>query len=398
MMRLGAAACLIASLSVVGCGDSAADAGGETGESGTSGDGDGDTDGTETSGSSGDGDGDATGDGDGDASGDGDGDPATGDGDGDGSGDGDGDGSGDGDGDGTGDGDGEGTGDGDGDGTGDGDGDGTGDGDGDGTGDGDGDGTGDGDGDDPNQYAPWILHVEEPDQMTDRLVQIFVDENNLGQRNVICEDLTLPDGIPSNTAFTSLTFNSNVLYASVRKFNVNGDTLLRINPCDCTTEEVGQYGNGMYDGLNGITSNEIQDMFGSSSTDDIIIDIDPETADAGFLADLPGDWGSTGLTWSDPVDNVLYGINATNDRLYTFDGDNAMNISDIQMNGNFGSVGIEYHPGFDVLYACGIANDNNSLYSVDIDSGMVTQVVADAFEAVCDNLAAPFGPVDCIPM
>ena len=37
--------------------------------------------------------------------------------------------------------------------------------------------------------------------------------------------------------------------------------------------------------------------------------------------------------------------------------------------------------GFDVLYACGIANDNTSLYSVDIQSGEVTQEVANAFDA-----------------
>ena len=85
---------LVASLGLIGCGDSPSE----------------DTGANETETTA-----EATGDGDGDATGDGDGDPATGDGDGDATGDGDGDATGDGDGDATGDGDGDPTGDGDGD-------------------------------------------------------------------------------------------------------------------------------------------------------------------------------------------------------------------------------------------------------------------------------------------
>jgi hypothetical protein len=58
-------------------------------------------------------------------------------------------------------------------------------------------------------------------------------------------------------------------------------------------------------------------MVGASSTQDVIIDIDPVTAVSVMLNPLPANWESTGLTWSDPVDNVLYGINASDDRLYT---------------------------------------------------------------------------------
>ena len=191
-----------------------------------------------------------------------------------------------------------------------------------------------------------------------------------------------------------LTFNSDVLFASVR-LQSNGDTLLRIDPCQCTSEEIGQYSG--FTGVNGITSNELQVMFGASSTQDVIIDIDPMTAISNMLNPLPGNWGSTGLTWSDPIDNLLYGINASDDRLYTFNGDDASSIGSVQMDMNFASVGIEFHPGVDKLYACGISGQNSSLFSVDLQSGMVSLEAADVLEANCDNLAAPFGPVECIP-
>jgi hypothetical protein len=98
------------------------------------------------------------------------------------------------------------------------------------------------------------------------------------------------------------------------------------------------------------------------------------------------------------VDNVLYGINATTDRLYTFDGDTAMELDQIQLSGNFASVGLELHPSLGNLYACGINGQQRALYEVDVLSGDVTQLAPDVWAANCDNIAAPFGPVDCIPM
>jgi hypothetical protein len=226
------------------------------------------------------------------------------------------------------------------------------------------------------------------------LVQISVVDGEVGQTTVICPDIELPASIPADTVFTSLTFNSNVLFASVRK-QANGDTLLLVDPCQCTATEIGEYSG--FSGVNGITSNELQVMFGASSTQDVILEIDPLTAVSSVLNPLPGNWGSTGLTWSDPQDNVLYGINASDDRLYTFDGSDASSLGSIAMNANFSSVGIEFHPGLDKLYACGVAGQQTSLFSVDLATGTVSLEAANVTQATCDNLAAPFGPVDCIP-
>src|SRR5690606_22614310 len=209
---------------------------------------------------------------------------------------------------------------------------------GDGDGDGDGDPTGDGDGDGLDLPA-WILSIDEVDATTDRLIRISIDDLDVGTVTEICADIVLPEGIPNNTNITSLTFNANVLYASAQD-NLIGDTLLIIDPCTCEATEVGKYG---YSQVNGITSNEAQQMFGVAVAEDVILDIDPQTAMSTVLQPLGANWGSTGLTWSQPQDNVLYGINATTDRLHTFDGDDGTELDSIQLDGNFASVGLELH-------------------------------------------------------
>ena len=373
----------------MGCSDDTGASGGggseESGSETVGGDGDGDSaSGSESESDSmttlGDGDGDSgPGDGDGDdpataTEGDGDGDTGPGDGDGD-----------------------TGPGDGDGDtGPGDGDGDtGPGDGDGDTGGDGDGDTTGDGDGDENPPVLPaWILSIDEVDNTTDRLIRISIDDNDIGTVDVVCDDIELPDNIPATTNFTSLTFNQNVLFASAQD-NLVGDTLMVIDPCTCTATEVGKYG---YSQVNGITSNEVQDMFGVAVAEDVIIDIDPQDAQSVELAALGSNWGPTGLTWSQPQDNVLYGINATTDRLHTFDGDSGMEVDQLQLQGNFGSVGLELHPTFNRLFGCGVSGDGRSLYEVGVMDGSMTQLAPNVWTNNCDNIAAPFGPVDCIPM
>ena len=299
----------------------------------------------------------------------------------------------------TGDGDGDpATGDGDGDMTttsGDGDGDETttsGDGDGDGmTGDGDGDGMG-GDGDGDGLELPlWLLNIDNLGE-THRLVRLSLAEGEEGQTDVICDDLTLPPGIPANTSFNSLTFNANLLLASMRD-QITGDTLALIDPCTCEVSEIGKYG---FERVNGITSNEDQLMFGTSNAQDAMIQIDPMTAMSMQIQDL-GEWGSGGLTWSEPQENVLYAINSADDRLYTFDGDDASPLGDIPLSQTFGSVGMELHPTLGVIYACGVNNDPSSLHSINIETGDVEFVATTDLDANCSNLAAPFGPVDCVP-
>ena len=337
-----------------------------------SGDGDGDPDtetdtdpATDTDPTTGDGDGDTgTGDGDGDTgTGDGDGDTGTGDGDGD---------------TGTGDGDGDtGTGDGDGDtGTGDGDGDtGTGDGDGDtGTGDGDGDmGTGDGDGDQEPLPPAWLLSIDNPSKMLQK-VDIFT-----GETEDLCQ-------LNTNNSYPSLTFSrANTLYASR-----SGQALDIIDPCTCEITPVGDY--GVWTGVNGITADNGVDLRGIASTQDETIEIDTQDGMAGLIGALGINFGTTGATWTDEFDG-MWAINGNDDWLYQVDVETGMASQHVQLNYNFGTVGIEISAFNGVIYACSSAGD---LLSVDPDTGMV-EIIGDMGNAgSCTNLAAPFEPVGCI--
>jgi hypothetical protein len=239
----------------------------------------------------------------------------------------------------------------------------------------------------------WLLSVDEPGGNVHALVRISLAPGEEGVTTVICPDLALPPSLPANSAFTSLTFNANVLYGSAQD-NANGDTLVIIDPCVCEVSEVGKYGFTL---VNGITSNAAQVMFGLSAQSDVIIDIDPQTATGSQVAALGVNWGSHGLSWSDEQLNVLYGINASTDRLHTFDGTDASELGSILLDADFSSVGLELHPGLATLYACGIAGQGTDLFSIDVDTGTVTQVAATGLVAGCDNLGAPFGPVECIP-
>jgi len=152
----------------------------------------------------------------------------------------------------------------------------------------------------------------------------------------------MPIGIPQTGNVTALTFNQEELFASVGKIDI-ADTLIRIDPCECKATEIGMYG---YTNVNGITSNVDSNMIGISGAVDEIISIDTQTGQASFFADLPGDWGSHGLTWSDPESNVLYGIDSAADMLHIFDADNGVPVGQPKpLSMAFGSVGIEFHPG-----------------------------------------------------
>ncbi len=239
------------------------------------------------------------------------------------------------------------------------------------------------------ELASWVLVVEDQAGGAHRLLRISIDPLDIGTVTEICPDITMPASIGQDTNITALTFNKSTLYASARK-NINGDTLISIDPCLCTATEIGEYGTHY---VNGITSNVDEKMLGLTAATDDILEIDVMTAMASVLNALPGNWGSHGLTWSDAMSNELYGIEATSDKLYTFDGNTGTTLGSVNLSMGFGIVGMEYHPGVQVLYAC---SDPGDLWSVDVATGTVTVEAIVGIEG-CDNLAAPFGPVACVP-
>jgi Tol biopolymer transport system component len=112
-------------------------------------------------------------------------------------------------------------------------------------------------------------------------------------------------------------------------------------------------------------------LFGSETAGQLLVTIDPlsgESAGIGFISDH-----FDGFAY-DPVNDVLYGINTGDDRIYTFDKETAAAAP----IGAPGFIGFNYPGGlaFDPIRGILYANDEttNVLYSIDTTTGLGTPV------------------------
>lgn len=247
------------------------------------------------------------------------------------------------------------------------------------------------DDDDGETAEPWLLAIDEDESTIDALIQISVEPGAEGEVSVVCPDLELPSDFDPDTNFTSLAYHDGILYASAAR-ETWGDTLMRIDPCACTATMVGTYGFALASGL----ASSGDGLFGIAAEEDLLITIDPATANAEQWAVLAQDWGSHGLTSMGPNDDSLYGLDATSDRLYRFAGANRVAFESVAASEDFASVGLEFHPGREQLYACGLRDRGTALATIDRESGLVEVVAESVFTTDCDNLAGPSGPMDCI--
>jgi hypothetical protein len=239
------------------------------------------------------------------------------------------------------------------------------------------------------KLAPWILTLDNSDDATGHnLARISIAEADYGTVTFVCDEVTLPNSVPTTNIISSLTFNNGRLYAS-GKGTEDGDTMFLIDPCACTATVVGQYG---YTLVAGITSNGVQDMFGISGGEDLVMTIAPATAMGTLLSALGADWGTVGLTWSGAQKDSLWGISGSTDELIEFSASDGTQLNSLVMDFDFTSVGVEYHPGVDTIYAC---SGSGELLEVNPATGAV-KVGPDMGLGTCNNLAAPFGSVQCI--
>ena len=241
-------------------------------------------------------------------------------------------------------------------------------------------------------HEPYLLVIDEDEGTSDALLQISVQPGEEGKVEVLCEDLELPPGVPEDTNFTALISHEGTLYASALQ-ETWGDTLMRIDPCNCTATLVGEYG---FEGVSGLATTRDGRLLGLSAASDLLIEIDPPTGNAEQMIGLTADWSSVGLSASKPEDNLLYGIDASANTLQVFDGSDGSELETVALSKDFGAVGLEYHWGRERLYACGVVEDSTSLYRVDIDSGEVSLVAEGLFTTACDNMAIPLEPFHCI--
>jgi hypothetical protein len=238
---------------------------------------------------------------------------------------------------------------------------------------------------------PWLLAIDEDEGTRDALIQISVEPGSEGEVTVVCEDLELPAGFPADTNFTALVDLGGTLYASAQR-DTWGDTLVEIDACACTVREVGAYGFTLVSGLG---TNVDGTLIGLAAEGELLIEIDPSSANSEELGALSEDWGSNGLSSADPQTSLLYGINATSDRLHRLHSDGS-EFDSLPLSEDFAAVGTEFHLGRGLLYACGVLGRETSLFVVDHRTGAVSLAAESVFTSACDNLAAPAGPIACV--
>ena len=220
---------------------------------------------------------------------------------------------------------------------------------------------------------PWLLSI---DNKSRKLLKIDIVT---GKSAVVCT-------LANTYSYPSLTFRrDNVLVAS-RK----GAALDQIDPCTCKVVAIGAYGTAT--GVNGITSNHAQGLFGISAGLQTLISIDPTTGVATSIGKLGVKFSANGATWSDAI-KALYAINSADDTLYVVDPATGVASPQAVLSKPFGSVGVERHPGNGQIYAC---TDDGILRKIDPVTGNVTEIGAMGELGACSNLAAPWGPVKCV--
>ena len=220
---------------------------------------------------------------------------------------------------------------------------------------------------------PWLLSI---DNGSRQLLKVDIVS---GKTAAICT-------IQNKFSYPSLTFRrDNVLVAS-RK----GAGLDQINPCTCEVVTIGPYGAAT--GVNGITSNHAQGLFGISAGLQTLIAINPASGVATSIGALGVKFGANGATWSDAI-GALYAINANDDTLYVVDPKTGVASPQAILSKKFSTVGVERHPGNGQIYAC---TDDGILRKVDPVTGNVSEIGPMGQASACTNLAAPWGPVACI--
>lgn len=245
------------------------------------------------------------------------------------------------------------------------------------------------DDDDDDEPAAALLAIDEDLGEVDSLVQIDVRPNHVGEVTLLCDDLALPPELPSDTNFTSLVWRDDRLYASA-SLATWGDTLVEIDACACSVTVVASFG---YTLVSGLAPHPDALLYGLAADADMLISIDPQTNTFEPLTPLGSDWGSHGLSGTGPMGALLYALDADSDRLHRFDAADGSPLGDVAVSDDFAAVGLEYHVERELLFACGVAERETDLATIDPDTGLVRIVAEGVFTSACDNLAA--GAIAC---
>lgn len=227
---------------------------------------------------------------------------------------------------------------------------------------------------------PWLVRLAVVDGNR-HLFQIDIETAATTDLCTVMDAATMTP-LTGNTSTITFTRDDRLLF-------VRGQTVLwELALPSCIATEIGPIGFG---GVNGICPDEGNNLYGLSTTSDVLLAIDANTGVGTEIGALGQDWGSLGGTWNEDEQRVL-GINSNTDALYEINQLSGAATQVQVLPLLFASVGMEYHPLTSRIYAC--TNDSH-LYRLE-DDGTLTDL-GDTGLGTCDNLGAPWSPDVPIP-
>ncbi len=186
--------------------------------------------------------------------------------------------------------------------------------------------------------------------------------------------------VNSNTVSTVFTRTGTL-------FRTNGTNLSTIDPCTGQVTGIALFDGGVY--IPGMATDSAAGLYGLNIDGGTLVRIDPATAVTTEIGTTGVTWGNTGLTW-DPWRQAFLAIDAATDRLYEIDGSTGLATFLADLDHDFNSLGIEVDPNNGDLYACG----GGDVVVIDPSTGTTTQIVAGF--GTCNDLAATWFDVACL--
>ena len=160
--------------------------------------------------------------------------------------------------------------------------------------------------------------------------------------------------------------------------------MLHMDACSGTTTVIGSTGVG---NMCGIAFGPGGILYGLDSTNDQLVEIDISTGAGTVIGSLGFELGNCGLSY-DCTNDRLIGANATTSEIFTVDPVTGLGSGHVLTDVPFSSVGLEYDPGSDVIYAA----TGDELYQVDPSTGATTYIGALGGENVDDLALHPTCP------
>ena len=163
----------------------------------------------------------------------------------------------------------------------------------------------------------------------------------------------------------------------------------RIDPCTCSFQIVGPTSLGSI--ALGLADMDDEGLLGLDPALDALARVDVETGLATVIGPLGVAFEAAAIAWSDPLQQP-YAVEGATDGLYSLDPVTGAATLLQPLSPGVTDPGLAVHPNDDALYVC----DGNTLFGLDPQTGLLTEIGALGLQGACRTLAAPRTAVACV--